>query len=538
MSLTHEIVKGSERVPLHGARALGPANEHEWVEVTIKVRRKKRLPDVDGHITRKELVEKFGATKEDCDAITTALSTYGLDVIEVNPATRTVRVAGPVAAMEKAFQVRLVRYSHARGEYRGRIGPVQIPSKIAPYVEGVFGLDNRRVVKHRESPRRPTSLATHAKARPWFFPAELAKAYDFPQGDGAGQTIAVLEFGGGFFADDLATFCQAAAVTVPKVTPISVDHTPTNEHDGAVGEVMLDVQVIAGVCPKANIALYFSSFTEKGWIDVLDAAIHDANHDSSVISISWGDSEDSASWTTQARTQIDQSLHEAALLGITVCVASGDDGSDDQVQDGHAHVDYPASSPFALGVGGTALRVKNGKPVEIVWKDGTGLRRDGPGNGSTGGGVSVAYPLLINQPSIPSVNPHTGAGRVVPDVAANAAGSTGYIVVVDGKGEVSGGTSAAAPLWAALIALVNGAVGSRTGYLTRTLYEPSRIDQTKRVGQVVCRDIANGNNVTAAVGGYNAKEGEFDAVTGWGAPIGTKLVQELTARKPTAKPTP
>jgi kumamolisin len=433
---THVVLSGSERVPMPGAHALGAASEHEWVEVTVKLRRKQALPDLDGRpkpISQAELIKTYGGTQGDVDAVKAALEPYGLKLIDADASTRSVRFGGPVSAMEQAFEVKLVRYAHERGEYRGRRGALQIPKQLAGIVEGVFGLDNRPVVKKRLRAMPKGSLATAGKThRSWYFPAELAQFYNFPTGDGTGQVIGLLEFGGGYFESDLAAFCNAAKISMPAVVPISVDGAATDQHDGAEGEVMLDIEVVAGVCPNARIPVYFSSFTEKGWIDVLDAAIHDNVNQPSVLSISWGDAEDNASWTVQAINQVNEALKEAAMLGITVCVAAGDDGSDDQVGDGHAHVDFPSSSPYVLGVGGTIIQSKKNEKVEATWKDGDGLRKDG--GGSTGGGVSVIFtpPPVWQTVTVPSVNPGAQAGRCVPDVAADASVHSGYFMVVDG----------------------------------------------------------------------------------------------------------
>ena len=532
MSRTHKVLSGTERIPLPGARVLGSVSPDERIEVTIKLKRKETLPELEGRpkkpMSYDQLIKTYGCEQENIQKVTEVMGEFGLEVVESNPKTRTVKVAGPASAMEKAFMVKLVSYGHKLGNYRGRVGSLHIPNKLEKVVEGVFGLDNRRVTKRRAvaAPRmKAASAATNAKSRSWFFPAELAKIYRFPEGDGEGQSIAVLEFGGGYFPSDLAAFCKAAHVPVPKVIPISVDHAPTDQHDGQEGEVMLDIEVIAGICPKANIPVYFSYFTEKGWVDALDAAIHDRNNQPSVISISWGNAEDNPStWTRQAINQISEALKEAALLGITVCVASGDDGSDDQVGDGHAHADFPGCSPYALGVGGTALRKRGDSYDETTWKDGNGLRDDG--GGSTGGGVSKIFDRPKWQKvNIANVNPGAKDGRITPDVAANASGKTGYTTVVDGRTSITGGTSAAAPLWAALIARINQNLpkGKRVGYLTPVLYQSSG---NSTVGAVACRDIISGNNNTAAVGGYSADSG-FDAVTGWGTPLGDKLLEEL-----------
>src|SRR5262249_481045 len=155
--------------------------------------------------------------------------------------------------------------------------------------------------------------------------------------------------GGGYFASDLKQFCQLANIAAPpQVTAVSTDGTPTNAKDGAEGEVMLDVEVVAGVCPKAHIVVYFANWSEQGWITIRDAATQEDTNNPGVLSISWGNAEDVDIWTDQAMDQIDQTLQDAAVLGITVCVAAGDDGSSDAITDGHAHVDFPSSSPHAL----------------------------------------------------------------------------------------------------------------------------------------------------------------------------------------------
>ena len=525
------LLAGSQRPIAAGARALGAANADEWIELTIKVRRKDPLPHLEGRpataMSRAQVVSRFGAAASDLKRVSTVLARFGLRTLATSEASRTVRVAGTAAQVEGAFDVRLVRVAQARGAYRGRVGTIRIPSELAGIVVGVFGLDNRPMVKQKYPiDKRPAGGMARATARPWFYSSELASVYDFPPGDGAGQTVAIIEFGGGYFPNDLKQFCQYAGVAVPKVDTISLHNAPTNKKDGAEDEVMLDIEVVAGVCPKAKIAVYFSKFTEQGWIDAIDAAVHDAVRQPSVVSISWGWAEDD-SWSTGAIDAINESLKDAALLGVTVCVASGDDGSDDGIGDGHAHCDFPASSPYVLAVGGTSLRVENGKPVEKTWKDGDGLRKDG--GGATGGGVSTHFARPQWQKvSVKSVNPGSIQGRVIPDVAADASASTGYFTVVDGQAGAIGGTSAAAPLWAALIARVNAKLpsGKRVGYLAPMLYQKV---SKKTIGATSCRDITTGDNISAAIGGYRAKKG-FDAVTGWGVPIGSKLAAAIAGQ--------
>ena len=531
-------VPGSERTPAFGATATRAADAEAWLEVTLKLARKAPLPALDTRpqatLSSAEVGTRYGASDDAVKRVIDTFTGLGLTLLASDAATRTVKLGGPVHLMEEAFQVKLMQFDGIRGPYRGRVGALHVPADLSDDIVGVFGLDNRRAVRRRPDGAHKRhaidQTASAARKRPWFFPAELAAAYDFPDGDGSGQTIGLLEFGGGYFADDLAAFGQAAGLaSLPTVVPISGDKMPTNTNDEATGEVMLDVEVLAGICPKATIPVWFSQFSEKGWVDALDAATHDPKYKPQVLSISWGYAEDVSVWTAAAVNQVNEALQEAALMGITVCVAAGDDGSSDGINDGHAHVDFPCASPYVLAVGGTLLRT-GAKHSERAWKDGDGLRSDN--GGSTGGGVSlrIARPAWQAGLDIAPVNPGQAAGRIVPDVAANASANTGYFVVAGGQQEISGGTSASAPLWAALVARMNqqlAASGKRVGYLTPLLYAAVP-DGTGTLGRQGCNDIVSGDNVTAHVGGFKSASG-FDAVTGWGSPKGKDLLAALTS---------
>jgi kumamolisin len=553
---SHVELPGSRRRLLPGSKLVGHCNASERVELTLKLRRKKELPPLQGRpavpLSRAEAAATFGASEADLDKVKSVMKGLGLEVLREDQATRTVEVAGPIKVLEDVFQVKLFEYEHAGRNYRGRSGVIHLPAELAGIVVGVYGLDNRRVIHRRRRLRTNAAHVVGTAAPRGFFPAKLAEVYAFPDGDGAGQTIGILEFGGGVLPDDLDLYCQTVGVKVPTVIPVSVDHSPTNVDDAAAGEVMLDIEVIAGACPAATQVVYFgsSNFDEKAWIDTLGKAIHDAVNNPFILSISWGSAEDSDVWSDGTLDRVNDAFHEAAMMGITICVASGDDGSADETDfqpgdgslDGRAHVDFPASSPFVLGVGGTDLRIgPAGSVTERAWKDGNGRRRisqlsTGTG-GATGGGVSVHFPLPAFQAgiSIRSVNPGGRSGRIVPDVAAHAESdgrTRGYFWVLDGEGSPNGGTSAAAPLWAALIARINAILekekgpGKRAGYLTPILYQAG--EEGRPVGAAACKDITVGNNNSAAIGGYPAQSG-YDAVTGWGSPIGTKLLEALQA---------
>jgi kumamolisin len=520
-------VQGSERAPVPGSHAVGPVPKDERFEVTVRVRRKTplqnlaadgfradQLPSTRRYLTREEYAAGHGADPADLAKVEAFAQVHGLVVVETSEARRSVFLSGTAAAFETAFGTTIEEREHGGGTYRGRTGPLTVPADLADIVEGVFGIDDRPVAKpHFQLRKAAPGMQPHATGGS-FTPPELAKLYSFPTGlDGSGQCIAILELGGGSRTADIKAYFQELGLSVPHVKSVRVDggkNLPTTA-DSADGEVMLDIEVAAAVAPKALIVVYFAPNTDKGFLDALTKAIHDTVNKPSVISISWGSAE--VNWTTQAKVSFDQALQTAAALGVTVCCASGDNGSGDGEADGKAHVDFPASSPFALGCGGTKL-VASGTVVtsESVWNE-------NPASSATGGGVSDFFPVPAYQTTtgIPaSANPGGHKGRGVPDVAGDADPATGYLVRVDGQEFVIGGTSAVAPLWAGLIALMNQKLGRPVGFLNPLLYG-------SLLGTGSFRDIASGNN-----GAYSSKTG-WDACTGWGTPIGAKLLHALGA---------
>lgn len=424
--------------------------------------------------------------------------------------------------------------SAEQGEFRDREGEYKVPPSLRKIVKAILGFGQRRVAR-----RRPARAAARSALRlRKFEPIDIERHYHFPPGDAAGQRIAVAEFGGGYFAEDLAKYCKKYKRAVPKVKTISIDAPvptraqiermkPPKQRDefDSTGEVMMDVEIIAGLCPKADISVYFARDHQKGWVDLINRAIDDKPV---VLSISWGASEEGGGWSKAAMNAINEALTKAAMLGITVCGAAGDDGSGDMQNDMQAHVDFPGSSPFVLAVGGTMIGHKSGKTVEKVWRVGKGKRIRGVG-GATGGGVSSTFDRPGWQKTdIKSVNKNSKNGRVVPDVAA-LAGSPGYDMIFKGKHDYGGGTSASTPLWAALIARVNALLPrrQRRRFLARLLYQQA--SHGGPLGQLVCHDVTVGNNTTRPRPnkGFKATKG-FDAVSGWGTPIGTALLLGLT----------
>jgi kumamolisin len=414
--------------------------------------------------------------------------------------------------MMRAFEVALDRYEHQGQQYRARTGGIKLPADLAVSVEAVLGLDNRpqakphfRVHAGVNGKKSPKASAPAAVS---YSPRQVAQLYQFPLDvDGTGQTVGILELGGGYAAANLKKYFTGLGVKDPAVTAILVDkgkNDPTNSNS-ADGEVQLDIEVVGSVAPGAKIVVYFAPNTSQGFQDALTTAIHDSTNKPSVISISWGGAE--STWTAQSMTAMDSAAQDAAALGVSICVASGDDGSSDGVTDGANHVDFPASSPHVLACGGTSLQSANGVITsETVWNDGAK-------GGAGGGGFSNQFPLPAWQASA-GIKPPAGGGRGVPDVSGDADPETGYNVLIDGDSMVIGGTSAVAPLWSGLIALLNQKRGKPLGFLQPTLYA-----LPKTAGAF--HDIVTGSN-----GAFSASPG-WDAASGLGSPDGENLLKAL-----------
>lgn len=421
---------------------------------------------------------------------------HHLSVDVVNLAARTVTLAGKLSDLANAFGAQLEMRKIDEKTFRTRSGHLSMPGELNGIVEAVLGFDERPAARTRHKMLARTGQSSYT-------PNQVAQAYNFPTNKGANQTVAIIELDGGYKQSDLTTYWKQVGVSNVSVTAVGVDgaaNTPNGDPDSADGEVALDVEVVGAVAPAARIAVYFADNTDKGFLDAINAAIHDSTRKPSVISISWGGPE--SNWTSQSMNAFNAAFHDAALLGISVCAAAGDNGSDDGVGDGENHVDFPASSPWVLACGGTRLQAHGNKILsESVWNDGA----DG---GATGGGISAHFSKPGYQASVKI------SGRGVPDVAGDADPQSGYLTIVDGQSGVIGGTSAVAPLWAALIALFNEQIGKNVGWIHPYLYGAA-------VQQGALHDITLGNN-----GNFSAAKG-WDACTGLGTPNGQALLAVL-----------
>ncbi|MFJ9844388.1 protease pro-enzyme activation domain-containing protein [Kitasatospora sp. NPDC101155] len=516
MPQQHVVLAGSKRPVKSDARRVQDARAEDKVSVTISLR---------GAGTNKDPEQR----RADAETTKAVLGQLGLETADESKlAQGSLGMSGTVAAMNKAFQTNLgVYHSDHQGDFRGREGELKIPAELKDIVTGVFGLDQRRVARRAVFP----GSGAHGA----FTPADLEQQYNFPDGDGSDQKVGIAEFGGAYLDADLQAFATKHNLPQAQVDVVSLGFTPARTLqeiqrlplqdqktvEAFLPEVMMDVQIVAGLCPAARISVYFTTWDQKGWIDLLDQVLQDRPV---TLSVSYGLAEDDPDWADAAVTEINKRLSAAADLGITVCVSSGDDGSGDQVMDGLCHVNFPASSPFVLSVGGTMIDDSG----EQSWWVSPGTRAGG--GGATGGGVSVRFdpPDWQQNVSVESRNPGGKPGRAVPDVAA-LAGPPFYDLTLFGHSAPNGGTSASTPLWAALIARINALLpgNKQNRFLTPLFYQ--RGTNGRPMGQTALRDITTGHDNASFPQpgiGYPAQQG-YDAVTGWGVPDGVALLKAL-----------
>lgn len=524
---------GSQRGALPGAdiaAAGGASSRSRSMTVSVLLRRRQTIaPKALGRtiLSRAQFRTQYSADPAAVKAVKAFARQFNLTV-ETTPEqldAATLKLSGTRAELEQAFGVTLTNQKHGAHTYRIREGEIYIPASLSGLVLAVLGLDDRPQAKPhfriaRDAwPQLPVAAPTTsggdiipaAAGSSSFTPPQIAQLYGFPaNASAAGQTIGLIELGGGFRPADIKAYFKSLGIPAPTVVAVPVDggkNAPSTP-DGADGEVMLDIEVAAAVAPGVKIAVYFAPNTDQGFLDALTTAVHDRTNKPSVVSISWGGPE--SSWTQQALTAFDSACQAAALLGVSITTASGDNGSADGVTDGADHVDFPASSPHVLACGGTKIAATGTSlSSEVVWNELSANQ------GATGGGVSAIFakPSWQAAANVPAPSAKTG-GRGVPDVSGNADPVTGYTVRVDGQTFAIGGTSAVAPLWAGLIALANKANGKPAGFLNPILYGA-------RVAKSAFRDITQGNN-----GAFKAAPG-WDACTGLGSPVGTAIITAL-----------
>jgi PKD repeat protein len=335
-----------------------------------------------------------------------------------------------------------------------------------------------------------------------FTPLQLASIYKFPIGNGTGQKIGIIELGGGYARSDITTYLHNLGITdTTNIIDVSVNGAQNNPglSDDDM-EVVLDLEIIVSLVPKAEIRMYFAPNSISGFYNAILTAINDG---CKIISISWGLRE--SGYGNTNLTNFNNLFLYATQQGVTILVASGDAGSSDGGSG--LNVDFPSSSPYVVACGGTTLIANNNVRVsETVWNNNS--------SSAGGGGISSFFskPSYQNDISILTTK------RGVPDIAANANPNTGYQIYYRGQNVVVGGTSAVAPLISALLGRINQVTSTNVGFINQLLYN----------NKSVCYDVISGNN-----GFYNAGT-SYDCCSGIGVIDAERLLNLFIPTLPTA----
>jgi subtilase family serine protease len=515
------------------------------------------------YITPAQFAQRFGATRGQIKAVQASLKAHGL--IPGTPSANglSIPVTASAGTLAHAFDVSFAHVALQNGA--SAIVNQQAPAldaDVAPDVQAVLGLNTLSQAKPLLV--RPHAAAPAAQLRPHVVTGgaqatclgegqqspggltadQIASVYGlsalYPAGDfGAGQTVAVLELEP-YALTDIQHYAHCYSLNGqplnPQIANVAVDGGAGSGQGS--GEAALDIENVIGLAPAANVAVYEGPNTGSGPYDTFSAII--SQHVAEVVTASWGQCE-YINGATEAAAE-NTLFQEAAAQGQSIFSASGDDGAEDCLPTRPtAQVDDPASQPYVTGVGGTRIDALGPRPTERVWND---LYP----TGASGGGVSTIWKMPAYQTIAPAslhvinsgssgatCGASSGYCREVPDVSADADPATGYVIYWNGTGgdptqtvgwQVVGGTSGAAPTWAALIALANASAachGVAVGFANPALYDAAA---TAYAGDF--NDIITGNNdVTGANGGQFAAGPGYDMATGLGSPNGAALAQAL-----------
>jgi len=449
------------------------------------------------YLTVKQFAQRFGATPATTAAVRTYLASHGLKVGAVTANGLTLSASGSATQIEKAFGTTLATYRDSAGRqfYANTAAPV-LPAGIAAAVTDVSGLSDY-AVSHQDAVRGSASSKASVQG---YTPTQIRGGYNLTSAlsagyTGAGQTVALEEFSA-FTQSDVTTYDKKFSLTPSTPTVVKSDGgtTDTSGED----EVELDIEVVQAIAPGATIKVYEAPNSDAG-----EAAVYAelVSNDVPIISTSWG--QDEAAETASNRTALNTDFQEAAAQGQSIYAASGDSGSDD-AGNGGTSVDFPASDPYVTGAGGTTLKLTsaNAWSSEKAWSD-------------SGGGVSSYFDTPSFQTSV-----NSGTYRSVPDVAADADPNTGWAIYTEGSWAEYGGTSAAAPNWAAFTAIYDDeakAVSKPSlGFANASIYALAESSNYKSA----FHDITSGSN-----GAYSAGTG-YDKVTGWGSYNGANFLAD------------
>lgn len=480
------------------------------------------------YLSPDEFAARFAPTEESYQQLVSYVESLGLTVTGTHQNRVLLNVAGTTSTIEKAFSLNLHEYQMADGQtFHAPNDDPEVSGHIASLIGGVVGLDNSaRWHTYHTKKESVDGFASHRSASHAFpsgpgggyAPGDLVKAYNLSQvpTNGSGQVIALFELAE-YQVSDINTYTNAFGLPQANLKNVIVDG---GSNAGIDAEVTLDIELALALAPASQIYVYEGPNTNQGVLDTYSRIATD--NIAKQVSTSWGLCETLVnSQYLQAENAI---FLQMAAQGQTIYAAAGDSGAYDNYPDQTLAVDDPASQPYIVGVGGTTLHVDpvNGSYVsESVWDNGLG-------NGAGGGGVSKVWPIPSWQKNVPGV--YSKTQRNIPDVALNSDTNTGYAIFHDGQWNIFGGTSCAAPLWAAFTALVNQ---ERIANQKPSLGFANPILYAIGIGSSYSgnfHDITNGNNLF-----YQAGAG-YDSASGLGSFIGATLFASLTNSTPPVPP--
>lgn len=501
-------------------------------------------PQYHQYLTPDQFESLFAPTPDQAQQVVSYLQSAGMSVTGIAPNNLLIDATATVAQADQAFSTTINNYQLGSRFFYANATPPVVPAAISSLITSIGGLDNS--TQYQPLYRRMAELAKAPAGG--YGPKELVGAYNAAPLQSAGllgenQTIALFELDG-YQSSDVAQYFANYGIATPNISNVLVDGFSGAAGQGAI-EVELDIEVAGALAPHAGQVVYEGPNTTQGLNDTYNQIVHD--HKAQIVSISWGLCE-SSTGTAELQT-LDTIFKQGAAEGMSFFAASGDSGAYD-CNDSNLTVDSPASDPYVTGVGGTNLQLNAGAyGSEAAWSNSSDTQRSPKGAGG-GGGISNTFPMpswqagqgVISTSSsgTPCSAPSGQYCRQVPDVSADADPASGYAMycTVNNAGCSSngwievGGTSAAAPLWAGSMALVNQYLLSKgktvVGFANPALYGVFNAQQSLPA----FHDITSGTNLY-----YPATSG-YDMASGIGSPDIDNLAQDLANSSVPVPPTP
>ncbi len=493
------------------------------------------------YLTPQQFAAEFGPTAAQQQQVINYLHSQGFAVTHVSSNGLLIDASADVAQVEAAFAVKINNYQLGARKFYANASAPTLPSTISPLILSVGGMDNSthmRPLYHLKA--KSSRHATHSKrAMAGYGPTDLLGAYDgtpLQQANvkGNNQTIAVFELDG-YQQSDINQYLQTYKLGNPSITNVLVDGFNGSAGQGAI-EVELDIEVAAAMAPGAAQIVYEGPNTTQGVNDTYNKIVTD--NKAQITTISWGECE-TQSGAAELQT-LDGIFKQGVAQGISLFAAAGDSGAYD-CNDTNLAVDSPASDPYIIGVGGTNLQENGGTyGSESVWSNPTDTQRSPKGAGG-GGGISGTFAQPGWQAGPGVKNQYSNGNREVPDVSADADPATGYAVYCTvtaagcpTSGSITvGGTSAAAPLWAGSMAMINEYLQKqgkpRAGFADPLFYGLANSQQQ----YAPFHDVTSGNNLY-----YPATAG-YDQGSGIGTPDIYNIARDLAGGNiPAPSPTP